>query len=130
MRSITRFITLAVLLCAPLLCSADEDEAKDCDGCKDHPMLARYPGSFLFGADMKTFEEAALPIGPVTQNGAGEPVAPVKRSRHGCIGPDRKQRQRRRAREKPARGIGQTMTDAVRDLADSRRRLAGRDCGL
>lgn len=39
-------------------------------------MLARYPGSFLFGADMKTFEEAALPIGPVTLNDAGEPVAP------------------------------------------------------
>jgi OmpA-OmpF porin, OOP family len=70
------FILLALLLCMPLLCSADDDEAKDCDGCKDHPMLARYPGSFLFGADTKTFEEAALPIGPVTQNDAGEPVAP------------------------------------------------------
>jgi hypothetical protein len=76
MRSITRFIILALLLSAPLLCSADDDDARDCDGCKDHPMLARYPGSFLFGADTKTFEEAALPIGPVTQNDAGEPVAP------------------------------------------------------
>ena len=76
MRSIARFITLAMLLCMPPLCSADDEETKDCDGCKDHPMLARYPGSFLFGSDMKTFEEAALPIGPVTQNDAGEPVAP------------------------------------------------------
>lgn len=76
MRLIPRFITLALLLFTPLLCSADDDETKDCDGCKDHPMLARYPGSFLFGADVKTFEEAALPIGPVTQNDAGEPVAP------------------------------------------------------
>ncbi len=76
MRLIRRFIMLALLLCTPALCSAEDEDAKDCDGCKDHPMLARYPGSLLFGADMKTFEEAALPIGPVTQNDAGEPVAP------------------------------------------------------
>jgi outer membrane protein OmpA-like peptidoglycan-associated protein len=76
MRLIIRLIMLTVLLCAPLLSSADDEENKDCDSCKDHPMLARYPGSFLFGADVKTFEEAALPIGPVTQNDAGEPVAP------------------------------------------------------
>jgi len=68
------FIILTFVLCAPLWCGADE--LTDCDGCKDHPMLARYPGSFLFGADQKAFEEANLPVGPVTQNDAGEPVAP------------------------------------------------------
>ncbi len=53
-----------------------QDVETDCAGCKDHPMLARYPGSILFGADQKAFEEAALPIGPVTQSDTGEPVAP------------------------------------------------------
>jgi outer membrane protein OmpA-like peptidoglycan-associated protein len=76
MPSIIKLITLALLLCTPLPALAQADESKDCDGCKDHPMLARYPGSFLFGADVKAFEEAALPIGPVTQNDAGEPVGP------------------------------------------------------
>jgi len=53
-----------------------QDVETDCDGCKDHSMLARYPGSILFGADQKAFEEAALPIGPVIQSDAGEAVAP------------------------------------------------------
>jgi OOP family OmpA-OmpF porin len=70
-------------LCAVVLVLASmsaapraQDAETDCEGCKDHPMLARYPGSILFGADQKAFEEAALPIGPVTQSDAGEPVAP------------------------------------------------------
>jgi outer membrane protein OmpA-like peptidoglycan-associated protein len=75
MRTSFKFISLVLLLGAPLWCSADDD-ATDCDGCKDHPMLARYPGSILFGGDQKAFEEAALPVGPVTQNDAGEPIAP------------------------------------------------------
>ncbi len=68
------FIAL-VLLFAPLSSWADND-LKDCEACKDHPLLARYPGSFLLGADQKGFEEAALPLGPTTQNAAGENIAP------------------------------------------------------
>ncbi|GAA0709756.1 OmpA family protein [Dokdonella soli] len=70
-------------LCAAVLVLASisatpraQDIETDCEGCKDHPMLARYPGSILFGADQKAFEEATMPIGPVTQSDAGEPVAP------------------------------------------------------
>lgn len=65
---------LALLCCAPL--SALADDLKDCDGCKDHSMIARYPGSILLGADQKAFEEAALPVGIGTRNDAGENVAP------------------------------------------------------
>jgi OmpA-OmpF porin, OOP family len=76
MQSMIKSAALVLLLSVPMLCTADGEETQDCAGCKDHPMIARYPGSLLFGADMKTFEEGALPIGPVTQNDAGEPVAP------------------------------------------------------
>lgn len=69
-------ICLALLVCAPVWCRADGDDMKDCDGCKDHPMLARYPGSFLLGADQKAFEEASLPIGIGSRNEAGDNVAP------------------------------------------------------
>jgi OOP family OmpA-OmpF porin len=71
-----KIISQILLFCIPMLCSADNDVQQDCNGCKDHSMLARYPGSFLFGADQKAFEEAALPVGPVTANDTGEPVAP------------------------------------------------------
>jgi OmpA-OmpF porin, OOP family len=76
MRNTFKFISLILLLCAPIWCMADNDDQQDCQGCKDHPLLARYPGSILFGGDQKAFEEATLPIGPVTQSDAGEPVAP------------------------------------------------------
>ncbi|QBB69421.1 DUF4892 domain-containing protein [Pseudolysobacter antarcticus] len=69
------FIALVLLLSAPLASWADND-LKDCEACKDHPLLARYPGSFLLGADQKGFEEAALPLGPATQNESGESIAP------------------------------------------------------
>lgn len=74
MRLWFRFISLTLALCAPIWCIADD--LTDCEGCKDHPLLARYPGSILLGADQKAFEEAALPVGPVTQNDAGAKVAP------------------------------------------------------
>jgi OOP family OmpA-OmpF porin len=75
MRSLGLFAVLLVLASVSIAPRAQDVEA-DCDGCKDHPMLARYPGSILFGGDQKAFEEAALPIGPVIQNDAGEAVAP------------------------------------------------------
>jgi len=67
-------LALTLLLGAPL--SVRADDLKDCDGCKDHPMLARYPGSILLGADQKAFEEASLPVGIGTRNDAGESVPP------------------------------------------------------
>lgn len=76
MQPMIKSAILGLLLFAPMLCAADGEETQDCSGCKDHPMIARYSGSLLFGADVKTFEEGALPIGPVTLNDAGEPVAP------------------------------------------------------
>ena len=75
MRSLGLFAVLLVLASVSVAPRAQDVEA-DCDGCKDHPMLARYPGSILYGADQKAFEEASLPVGPATRNDAGENVAP------------------------------------------------------
>jgi len=75
MRAFGLFAVSLVLASSSIALRAQDVET-DCDGCKDHPMLARYPGSILFGADQKAFEEAALPIGPVIQSDAGEAVAP------------------------------------------------------
>jgi hypothetical protein len=69
MRSLPRVILLMLLAC--LCASAWAEDLKDCDGCKDHPMLARYPGSVLLGADRKAFEEAALPVGIGIRTDAG-----------------------------------------------------------
>ena len=63
---------LLALLALP--CRADD--LKDCAGCKDHPLLARYPGSILLGADQKEFEEAVLPAGVGVHNEGGDDVAP------------------------------------------------------
>jgi outer membrane protein OmpA-like peptidoglycan-associated protein len=66
---------LLLLAGGPLLAQA-QDVAVDCDGCKDATLLARYPGSVLYGADQKAFEEAVLPIGPSPPEGAEAAVTP------------------------------------------------------
>lgn len=55
---------LASLLCVSSVSYADSDDGKDCKGCSDSALPARYPGSILLGADQKAFEEVALPVGP------------------------------------------------------------------
>jgi len=74
MKLLIRSFALALLACVPL-CGFAED-LKDCDGCRDHSMLARYPGAILLGADQKAFEEAALPIGIGIRTDAGGSAAP------------------------------------------------------
>ena len=76
--------TVVLVLASTSAAPHAQNAETDCEGCKDHPMLARYPGSILFGADQKAFEEPALPIGPVTQSDAGEPVAPKTHVRKGA----------------------------------------------
>ena len=76
MRTSVKFLSLSLLLCLSASVHADIDDGKDCEGCSDSGMSARYPGSVLFGADQKTFEEAVMAIGPVAKNDAGDKVAP------------------------------------------------------
>jgi flagellar motor protein MotB len=76
MRLPLRLIGLTMLLSTPIWGHAATDAVQDCDGCHDHPLLARYPGSVLLGADQKAFEEAAWPIGPTITGDAGDAVVP------------------------------------------------------
>jgi hypothetical protein len=71
----TLSLGLSLLLATWSIPSPAQDAEADCDGCKDHPMLARYPGTILFGADRKAFEEAVLPSGPSARNEAGDAQA-------------------------------------------------------
>lgn len=64
MRTSIKFCALASLFCMSSLSYADSEDGKDCEGCSDSGLPARYPGSILFGADQKAFEEVALPVGP------------------------------------------------------------------
>jgi outer membrane protein OmpA-like peptidoglycan-associated protein len=69
---------LLFLLCSSPPAFADGDDVQDCEGCRDHPMLARYPGSALVGADQVAFEEAALPTGPAARNPDTDETIPLK----------------------------------------------------
>ena len=48
-------------------CGVTAQEAADCEGCQDIPLLQRYPGSFLVGAEAKAFDEVTLPAGPYAE---------------------------------------------------------------
>lgn len=60
----------AAALVAALFCSiAHADDAPtDCDGCRDHALLARYPASTLVGADARAYDEAKFPVGPSSRD--------------------------------------------------------------
>ena len=58
-------LLLTAAFAAALFCTVAraDDAPTDCDGCRDHALLARYPGSTLVGASQVAFDEATFPIG-------------------------------------------------------------------
>lgn len=42
---------------------------EDAEGSKDHPLISRYPGSFIRDYNMKEFDEYVLPLGKLDKNG-------------------------------------------------------------
>ena len=76
MRNAIKIFSAALLLCATAWCYADSEDGKDCEGCSDQALVARYPGSILLGADQKAYDEATFPTSQVTKNEAGDLVAP------------------------------------------------------
>ena len=58
------FVTCLVLgLSAPFAVGQDQDA----EGSKDHPLISRYPGSYIARYLSKEFDEFALPMGPVDE---------------------------------------------------------------
>jgi len=72
MKSISRlFLCGAVLLGATNLCAQD-DKPKDAEGCKDSPLITRFPGSIINSCDNKEYEQADLPLGDKVKHVEGE----------------------------------------------------------
>jgi len=58
------------LVCAALMLFAagayaqDAEQPQDAEGCKDSPLVTRFPGSTIQSCDNKEFEQADFPLGP------------------------------------------------------------------
>ena len=76
MRNAIKLFSAALLVCAAIGCYASSHDGQDCEGCSDHALSARYPGSILLGADQKAYDEAVLVAGPATRSETGKRVAP------------------------------------------------------
>jgi OmpA-OmpF porin, OOP family len=57
------FLCAALFLLAPLAKSQD-DERKDAEGCKDSPLLTRFPGSIINSCENKEFDQYDFPLVP------------------------------------------------------------------
>jgi len=68
-------VTMYVSLCLLLGALAAQAQEGDCEGCRDHALLSRYPGSMLVGYDQKAFDEQRYAAGPTTVKD-GDKVAP------------------------------------------------------
>jgi outer membrane protein OmpA-like peptidoglycan-associated protein len=68
-----------------LAAGALAQEAADCETCQDIPLLARYPGSFLVGAEARAFDEVTLPAGAYAETPEYTYEFPDKRTFEGRI---------------------------------------------
>ena len=79
-------LLIALLAGACLLgTAATAQDAADCETCQDIPLLQRYPGSFLVGAEAKAFDEATLPTGAYVETPEFTYEFPDKRTFEGRI---------------------------------------------
>jgi OOP family OmpA-OmpF porin len=61
-------IALRVLVCAMVFCGAatvraQDDKPQDAEGCKDSPLITRFPGSTIHSCENKEYEQADFPLG-------------------------------------------------------------------
>jgi outer membrane protein OmpA-like peptidoglycan-associated protein len=71
MRRIALFVLAAATLCGPALFAQDEDR-QDAEGCKDFPLISRFPGSKINGCDHKEFDSYSMPVARDKDNYAVE----------------------------------------------------------
>jgi OOP family OmpA-OmpF porin len=63
MRLLLRFILCAVVcLSVTSLYAQDEDKPQDAEGCKDSPLITRFPGSIIHSCENKEYEQADFPM--------------------------------------------------------------------
>src|ERR1700720_1067759 len=64
MRFLARVILCSVaLLLAPNLRAQEEEKPQDAEGCKDSPLITRFPGSTIHSCENKEYEQADFPLG-------------------------------------------------------------------
>jgi len=56
-----KLIVMGVFVC--LVAASGMAQDQDKEGSKDHPLISRYPGSFIVDYDQKEFDEYDLPVG-------------------------------------------------------------------
>jgi OmpA-OmpF porin, OOP family len=57
------FICVAILFCAAAIHAQDSDKPQDAEGCKDSPLVTRFPGGIINSCENKEFEQADFPLG-------------------------------------------------------------------
>ena len=62
------FLSRVVLCCAVLLFASnlraqEEEKQPDAEGCKDSPLITRFPGSTIHSCENKEYEQADFPLG-------------------------------------------------------------------
>jgi OOP family OmpA-OmpF porin len=64
MRIVARVVVCcAALLLAPNLRAQEEEKPQDAEGCKDSPLITRFPGSTIHSCENKEYEQADFPLG-------------------------------------------------------------------
>ena len=80
-----RAFCIALAAVCHLAAIAQAQEAVDCDDCQDIPLVDRYPGAALVGAETKAFDEVTLPTGRYVETPAFTYEFPEKRTFEGKI---------------------------------------------
>ena len=57
------FLFLLALCGATSLRAQDEDKPHDAEGCKDSPLISRFPGGIIHSCENKEYEQADFPLG-------------------------------------------------------------------
>ncbi len=56
-------LSTAILFFAANLRAQDDDKPKDAEGCKDSPLITRFPGGIIHSCENKEYEQADFPLG-------------------------------------------------------------------
>lgn len=60
--SLRLFFCVTLIFTAATVRAQDDDKPKDAEGCKDSPLITRFPGSIIHSCENKEYQEAELPM--------------------------------------------------------------------
>src|ERR1700759_3537365 len=63
---------MLIFTCVVTSRAQDDDKPKDAEGCKDSPLISRFPGSIIHSCDNKEYEQADFPMGDTQKHLEGE----------------------------------------------------------